>query len=62
MNSRDCLYSGRLVVRLWDSQCTERMQGEDPGTEGHLYVGRRFCWGIGSPCVEVGAGVGGGRA
>ena len=35
---------GRLVVGLWDSQCTERMQGHLPGTEGHLYRGRHTAW------------------
>ena len=44
-SSRDCLYLGRLVVSLWDSQCIERMQEEDPGTEEHLYVGGCAAWG-----------------
>lgn len=44
-SSRDCLYLGRLVVSLWDSQYIERMQEEDPGTEEHLYVGGCAAWG-----------------
>ena len=42
---------GRLVVGLWDSQCTERMQGQLPGTEGQLYRGRHTAGEYDSPCT-----------
>ena len=37
---------GRLVVGLWDSQCTEMMQEQISGTEGHLYRWKVYGWGM----------------
>ena len=55
--SIDCLYPGKAGCWIIQ-QCTKRMQGELPGTEGYLYVGGCTAEGYDSPCIGGGKNAG----
>ena len=55
--SIDCLYPGKAGCWVIQ-QCTKRMQGELPGTEGYLYVGGCTAEGYDSPCIGGGKNAG----